>query len=115
MMQQNALPLALDNGSNIKRNETLLLKAMFFTFLIAIAFFPEFAAAQTNPVENFLNGLIGFLTSGVMRSIAIIAVFACGVAAYLGRISWELVMKIGGGIILTFGGAALVDQFSGYV
>jgi type IV secretory pathway VirB2 component (pilin) len=115
MMQQNALPLALDSGINVKRNEALMLKAMFFLFLMAVAVFPEFAAAQTNPVENFLNGLIGFLTSGVMRSIAIIAVFACGVAAYLGRISWELVMKIGGGIILTFGGAAIVDQFSGYV
>jgi type IV secretion system protein VirB2 len=84
--------------------------------VVAITLAPQFAlAAGGNPLQSVLDGLIAFLNSGVMRSVAILAVISCGVAAYLGKISWELVMKIGGGIILTFGAAALVDQFSGYV
>lgn len=84
--------------------------------VVMVSLAPQFAmAAGGNPVQAMLDGVISFLNSGVMRSIAILAVISCGVAAYLGKISWELVMKIGGGIILTFGAAALVDQFSGYV
>lgn len=83
---------------------------------IAICLLPEMALASGgNPLQNFLTGLIGFLNSGVMRSVAIIAVFSMGIAAYLGKISWEMAMKVGAGIILTFGAAALVDQFSAYV
>lgn len=83
---------------------------------LAICLLPELAlAAGGNPIQNFLTGVIGFLNSSVMRSVAIIAVFSMGIAAYLGKISWELAMKIGAGIILTFGAAALVDQFSAYV
>ena len=72
-------------------------------------------AAGGNPVQAMLDGVIAFLNSGVMRSIAILAVIGMGVAAYLGKISWEMAMRAGAGIILTFGAAALVDQFSGYV
>lgn len=96
-------------------NEATLIKFLMCLFVICFACAPELALAQSNPVENMLNGVIGFLTSGVMRSVAIIAVFGMGIAAYLGKISWELCMKIGGGIVLTFGAAALVDQFSSYV
>lgn len=72
-------------------------------------------AAGANPIEAMLNGIIDFLNSGVMRSIAILGVFSMGVAAYFGKLSWEWALRICAGIILTFGGAALVDQFSGYV
>lgn len=83
---------------------------------LAICLLPELALASGgNPIQNFLTGVIGFLNSSVMRSVAIIAVFSMGIAAYLGKISWELAMKVGAGVILTFGAAALVDQFSSYV
>jgi type IV secretion system protein VirB2 len=85
--------------------------------IAALTLAPQFAFAATggNPLQSMLDGLIGFLNSGVMRSVAILAVISMGIAAYLGRISWDLVMKIGGGLVLTFGAAALVDQFSAYV
>lgn len=73
------------------------------------------AGGGGNPIQSMLDGLISFLNSGVMRSIAILACVGMGIAAYLGRMSWEMAMRAGGGIILTFGAAALVDQFSGYV
>ena len=98
-----------------KVNSNLNYAAIILT--VALLALPELAMAQAagNPIQSFLDGIIGFLNSGVMRSMAILAVFGMGIAAYLGKISWELAMKIGGGIILTFGGATLVDQFSGYV
>lgn len=95
-----------------RKKENIAAVAVFLTLAVTSQ---AALAAGGNPVQAMLDGLIAFLNSGVMRSVAILAVISCGVAAYLGKISWELVMKIGGGIILTFGAAALVDQFSGYV
>ena len=85
--------------------------------VLVICMLPElaFAGGSGNPIQSMLDGIITFLSSGVMRSLAILAVIAMGVAAYLGKISWELAMKICGGIILTFGAPALVTQFSSYV
>lgn len=85
------------------------------TFVIVFCCSAEPAFAQSNPVQNMLNGVIGFLNSGVMRSLAILAVIAAGIAAYLGRITWGTGGMLMGGLILTFGAASLVDQFSGYV
>lgn len=85
-------------------------------FIVALVVASDSAlAAGGNPVQQFLDGVIGFLNSGVMRSVGILAVISLGVAAYLGKLSWEMAMRIGAGVILTFGAAALVDQFSGYV
>ncbi|MBZ2207152.1 TrbC/VirB2 family protein [Massilia soli] len=85
------------------------------TFVIVFCCSAEPAFAQSNPVQNMLNGVIGFLNSGVMRSLAILAVIAAGIAAYLGRITWGTGGMLMGGLILTFGAASLVDQFSGFV
>lgn len=85
------------------------------TFVIVFCCSAEPAFAQANPVQAMLDGLIAFLNSGVMRSIAILAVIGTGIAAYLGRITWGLAGMIMGGMILTFGATSLVDQFSGFV
>ena len=92
-----------------------------FRFYIALTFVMVFccsaepAFAQSNPVQAMLDGVIGFLNSGVMRSLAILAVIAAGIAAYLGRITWGTGGMLMGGLILTFGAASLVDQFSAFV
>lgn len=85
------------------------------TFVIVFCCSTEPAFAQSNPVQNMLDGVIGFLNSGVMRSLAILAVVAAGIAAYMGKITWGTGGMLMGGLILTFGAASLVDQFSGYV
>lgn len=86
--------------------------------VVAICLLPDLAFAQStggNPILAFLNGIIQFLNTGVMRAIAILAVFGLGIACYLGKITFGLAAMICGGIIFTFGGASLVDQFSSYV
>lgn len=85
--------------------------------VVAACLLPEvaFAASSTNPVLTMINAIISFLNTGVMRGIAIIALFALGTLCYRGKLSFEHAAYACGGIIFTFGGAGLVDQFSGYV
>ena len=86
-------------------------------YVLAIIMFvsPQLAMAAGNPLQSMLDAVIAFLNSGVMRSIAILAVMGFGIAAYLGKISWDWAIKICAGVIFTFGAPALVDQFSAYV
>lgn len=86
--------------------------------VVALCLLPEVALAQAtggNPILSMINGIIAFLNNGVMRGIAIIALFAIAMLCYRGKITFEHAGYACGGIILTFGGAGLVDQFSGYV
>lgn len=99
----------------VKRNEQRLSKFIAFSSILFAVIFPEMAFAAGNPIANMLNGLIGFINSDVMRAVGIIAVISLGFLAYFGRISWEHAGKIILGLVLTFGAAGLVDQFSGYV
>ena len=46
---------------------------------------------------------------GLTRTIAIISVIACGIAAIAGKLSWDWAIKIIVGIVLIFGAAAIVD------
>jgi len=85
-------------------------------FVVALCLLPEVAmAADGNPILSMINGIIAFLNNGVMRGVAIIALFAIGIMCYRGKITFEHAGYACGGLIFTFGGAALVDQFSGYV
>ena len=56
--------------------------------------------------------LLNFLTGTFARTVAVIAVAALGFAALTGRLRWIWVGSIIGGIILIFGGAAIVDTFT---
>jgi len=90
------------------------------TVVVALCLLPELAFAQSgggggNPILAFLNGMVTFLNTGVMRAIAILAVFSLGILCYLGKLTFGVTATICGGIILTFGAASLVDQFSAYV
>lgn len=91
-----------------RRQTTALL-----SFAAAMLVFPELAAA--NPIENGINSAISFINSGVIRGIGILAVFGLGVAAYLGKLGWDLALKIVAGIILTFGATGIVDLISTWV
>ena len=85
--------------------------AVSFALTAALFAIPEAAFAASNPIQAFLDGAISFLNSGVMRSLAILALFAVGIAAYRGKLSSEWAVRIGGGIIFTFGAASLADLF----
>jgi len=47
------------------------------------------------------------------RTIAIIAIIACGVMAMVGKLSWQWVIYIVVGLCLIFGAAAIADFFIG--
>jgi type IV secretory pathway VirB2 component (pilin) len=69
---------------------------------------PELAMAGA-PWENAATSVLGMFTGGLARTLAIIAVIACGIAAIAGKLSWDWAIKIVVGIVLIFGSAALVD------
>lgn len=70
-----------------------------------------FAAAAIYPWESTATQAITFFTSGLTRSLAILAVIGLGIAALFGKMSWEYAGKIIIGIALIFGAPTVVDFF----
>jgi len=86
-----------------KARETLALAWVFLSvFLIP-------SAAHANPIEQGVEWLLDLLTNGIARSVAIIAIVVLGYMAFAGRLTAELAIKWILGIVLVFGGAAIVD------
>ena len=77
-------------------------------FALALVMLPEVAWAGA-PWETAADGVLAIFTGGLSRTIAIIAVIACGIAALAGKLSWDWAIKIIVGIVLIFGSAAFVD------
>lgn len=75
--------------------------------VLAFALMPEMAFAA--PWDGAANQVLAIFTGGLTRTIAIIAVIACGIAAMAGKLSWDWAIKIVIGIVLIFGAAAIVD------
>lgn len=75
-------------------------------FLTA-ALTPELAMAA--PWDGVANQILAIFTGGLARTIAIIAVIACGIAGIAGKLSWDWAIKIIIGIVLMFGATAIVD------
>ncbi|CAG0944368.1 hypothetical protein ANRL1_01717 [Anaerolineae bacterium] len=71
------------------------------------ALMPEMAMAA--PWDSVATSVLGIFTNGLTRTLAIIAVIACGIAAIAGKLSWDWGIKIIVGIVLIFGAAAIVD------
>lgn len=68
---------------------------------------PEIAMA--NPIEDGVDWVLDLLTNGIARSVAIIGIVILGYLAFAGRITGALAGQFIGGIVLVFGGAAIVD------
>lgn len=75
--------------------------------VVVAAFAPEMALAA--PWDSTADNVLAIFTGGLTRTLAIIAVIACGIAAIAGKLSWDWAIKIIVGIVLIFGGAAIVD------
>ena len=73
----------------------------------AVLVMPETAMAA--PWDSTATQILGIFTGGLTRTIAIISVIACGIAAIAGKLSWDWAIKIIVGIILIFGAASIVD------
>ena len=85
--------------------------AVFFpklSFIIVLFFIPELAFA--NPITEGVNWVMDLLTNGIARSAAIIGIAILGYLAWFGRITGETCGKYIAGILLVFGGTAIVDM-----
>jgi type IV secretory pathway VirB2 component (pilin) len=98
--------LAANHSAKANANKRAL-GVMSILAIGAFALMPEIAMAA--PWDSVATNVLGMFTGGLTRTIAIIAVIACGIAAIAGKLSWDWAIKIVVGITLIFGGAAIVD------
>jgi type IV secretory pathway VirB2 component (pilin) len=86
-----------------KRHTTMALMAV----VGVMALTPELAMAA--PWDSTATKVLEIFTGGLTRTLAIIAVIACGIAAVAGKLSWDWAIKIIVGIVLIFGATSIVD------
>jgi type IV secretory pathway VirB2 component (pilin) len=110
-LQNIKLAFAANNRAVDPLKSRQSLKVIGLVTVALVAFYPEFAAAA--PWDGMANWVLGMLTGGLTRTIAIIAVIGCGIAAFSGRLEWSRAIAIGVGCALIFGSAAVVDAMIG--
>jgi type IV secretion system protein VirB2 len=67
------------------------------------------------PVQSTLQQLIQVLTGPIATSLAILAVIALGMMAWVGRLTWYFAGSIIFGIVLVFGSTQIVQFFQSAV
>ena len=67
------------------------------------------------PVQSTLQQLIQVLTGPIATSLAILAVIALGMLAWVGRLTWYFAGSIVFGIVLVFGSTQIVQFFQSAV
>lgn len=87
------------------------MRSLVLILVCAAAVTPEIALASSGsgPWDTMGSQVLAIFTGGLTRTIAIISVIACGIAALAGKLSWDWAIKIIVGIVLIFGGATIVD------
>jgi type IV secretory pathway VirB2 component (pilin) len=98
--------------TKVKENRQAASLMMSMLCVLAI-FLPEMA--QASPWDNAAEWVLNILQGGLARTIAIICVIACGIAAWMGKLSMDWLVKIVVGLALVFGAAAIVDAVMGAV
>jgi type IV secretion system protein VirB2 len=84
----------------------------------ALIISPSSAHAQggnLQPVQSTLQQLIQVLTGPIATSLAILAVIALGMLAWVGRLTWYFAGSIIFGIVLVFGSTQIVQFFQSAV
>ena len=72
-------------------------------------------AGQLQPVQSTLQTLVNTLTGPIATSLAVLAVIACGLMAFVGRLTWGFAGSVIFGIVLVFGSAQIVQFFQSAV
>ncbi|MES2661807.1 MAG: TrbC/VirB2 family protein [Pseudomonadota bacterium] len=75
--------------------------------ILCFSLFPNIV--QAGPIEDGVDWVLDLLTNGIARSVAIIGIAILGYMAFAGRLTGESAVKFILGIVLIFGGAAIVD------
>lgn len=97
----------VSNKAIAGKHDRRTVKLLVVLGLLAAAMLPELALAA--PWDGMATQVLAIFTSGLTRTIAIIAVIACGIAAIAGKLSWDWAIKIVVGVVLIFGATSLVD------
>lgn len=69
-------------------------------------------AQSAAPIEGVINWVVQVLTGTLAKSLAVVAVAACGYLAMTGRMMWGFFLSVFVGIGIVFGAATLVDVIS---
>lgn len=76
----------------------------------------DFAVASGNTndvIGNTLCGVVNNLTGGIAKSIATLAIFAVGVALFMGKLNWGTAAMTAAGVGIVFGAPKLVAWIGG--
>lgn len=91
-------------------NQSIYQITAFCLTALSLFLLPEFAFA--GPIEDGVDWLVDLLTNGIARGAAIIGIAILGYMAWAGRLSMMQAVQFIFGVILVFGGAAIVDIIS---
>lgn len=101
----------ISQAARLRPSETQFQRRAAVALSITIGLFlfimPE--AAMAFPWDSAAQKVLAIFTNGLTRTLAIIAVIACGIAAMAGKLSWDWAIKIIIGIVLVFGATSIVD------
>ncbi len=101
----------------LKKKKRLLMKKLcshgaMASVIMLLAAKPVLAAAGTTVdltgVTTFITGIQTAVTGPIGKAAAIIALAATGFAFFTGRINWMHLLAVLAGILLIFGGTAIV-------
>lgn len=97
---------------NTSKNSRLL-KVTFVVSLFIIAISPELAFASAPWQTTAQSIYTTFFGSAFVKLLAAIALGACGLMAFMGKMEWKWVVNIAIGLLLIFGGNQIVNMLSG--
>lgn len=86
--------------------------SMFGLVALASLLSAEPAFAQTN-LESFGTSVLGLLSNGLLRTVAILAIIAAGFGWLTGRVNTGALVTVIIGIALIFAAPWIVDQLNG--
>ncbi|MFL0415609.1 TrbC/VirB2 family protein [Sphingomonas sp. 179-A 2A2 NHS] len=95
-----------------RQRKTSRLLSMFSLVALTSLLSAEPAFAQTN-LESFGTAVLGLLTNGLLRTIAILALIAAGFGWLTGRVNTGALVTVIIGIAIIFSAPWIVDQLAG--
>lgn len=79
--------------------------------LLVMPALAQSSGGSLTPVQTTLQTLVTTLTGPIATSLAILAVIACGLFAFAGRLTWGVAGSVIFGIVLVFGATQIVSFF----
>lgn len=88
----------------------------FFCVALMVLSVSDFAFATANSndvIGHTLCGVVNNLSGGIAKSIATLAIFAVGVALFMGKLNWGTAAMTAAGVGIVFGAPKLVSWIGG--